>query len=213
MTADERSKSSNARHQISILGRHCRERHAEAISVQWGQTDAGVQHETCHCGQGVRRRFGKYATDGNEQIDEEQKPEPIKVANWKKLLEKARGEDRAMILCMLNFCMYAGEVVSVKWAELDFNENTMVSRRKKRGEFIKVATLWPETVKALNVLDRSRGPYVFMASGGAAKGNPLRKEGACNRLHELINEAELVGVIRTSLHAFGMVTLSMFATR
>ena len=121
-------------------------------------------------------------------------PKPIKVADWEKLLEKAVGEDRAMILCMLNFCMYAGEAVRIKWAELDFTENTMVSRRKKKGEFIRVATLWPETVEALKALDSSRGPYVFMASGGAAKGKPLKKDGAFNRLRELIKEAKLVGV-------------------
>jgi integrase len=121
-------------------------------------------------------------------------PKPIKVDDWKALLKKAKGEDRAMVLCMLNFCMYAGEVVRLKWSELDFTENTMVSRRKKKGEFIRVATLWAETVEALRELDPSKGPYVFMASGGAAKGKPLKKDGAFNRLRELITEAELVGV-------------------
>jgi integrase len=118
-------------------------------------------------------------------------PQPISVADWKALLEVATGEDRAMLLMMLNAALYAGEVTRVAWDEI--KDNTFVSRRKKKGEFIRCATLWPETVEALNALDRS-GPNVFTALGGRSKGNRLKKDGAFNRFRALRKAAKLPNV-------------------
>jgi integrase len=115
-------------------------------------------------------------------------PKPITLADWNDLLKVATGEDKAMMLLMLNAALYAGEVINIKWDDIKPN-GTMISRRKKTGEFVRVAVLWEETISALNEIPR-KGQYIFTASGGAAKGNPLEKDGAFNRFRSLVKKAE-----------------------
>jgi integrase len=121
-------------------------------------------------------------------------PKPISVADWKALYAKATGDDKAMILLMLNACMYAGEVITLEWNDIT-DSDCLVGRRKKTGEFLRVAKLWPETIRALKAMDRTKGPYIFRA----VTGNPLKKDGAFARFRKLAKNAKLKGVTPSHL--------------
>lgn len=74
-------------------------------------------------------------------------PKPIEIEDWKKLLNVAEGEDRAMILLMLNGCFYIQEVINLQWD--DIKNGCVVTNRRKTGKCIRVCVLWPETIEAL----------------------------------------------------------------
>lgn len=61
----------------------------------------------------------------------------------------------AMMLMMLNCCMYAGEVAQVKWTEVNFKTRALVSQRSKT-KVTRVAVLWPETLAAIKKLPNDR---------------------------------------------------------
>ncbi len=110
-------------------------------------------------------------------------PSPISVEDWQKLLAVAKGMDRAMILLMLNACLYAGEVITLRWD--DINDGNLIGRRRKQGEFIRVATLWEETRAALDQLQR-KGPFILRS----ASGGQLKSNGAFIRFRKLVSKAK-----------------------
>jgi integrase len=79
-------------------------------------------------------------------------PNPIEQADWKKLLAAAEGQDKAMVLLMLNGAFYIQEVIRLEWD--DIKDGCIVTHRKKRGECVRVCVLWPETIEALKSLER-----------------------------------------------------------
>lgn len=85
-------------------------------------------------------------------------PQPIERDEWQNLLEAATGDDKAMILMMLNCAMYLTEVVRVEWD--DIKNGCLITHRAKTGNCVRVATLWPETLAALATVKR-RGPAIF----------------------------------------------------
>jgi integrase len=118
-------------------------------------------------------------------------PRPIEVADWKKLLAKAQGDDRAMVLLMLNCAMYLQEVIKLQWS--DVREGCLVTHRAKTGKCVRVAVLWKETLDALVEVAR-RGPFIFYNYAGV----PLGIKGAEKRFRDLRNAAG-VGVTSSQL--------------
>jgi integrase len=106
-------------------------------------------------------------------------PKPIKVADWKKLLQAAKGDDLAMCLLMLNCAMYAQEAVNLKWEHINA-DNQLIARRKKKGRMLRLAVLWPETIEALKAVQR-KGDHIFYSYAGS----PLTISGAAKRFRKL----------------------------
>jgi integrase len=111
-------------------------------------------------------------------------PKPIEVADWNKLLSKAKGDDRAMVLMMLNCAMYAQEVIRLRWS--DIRDGCLVTHREKTGKCVRVAVLWKSTLDALAEVKR-RGPYIFYNYAG----EPLGIKGAEKRFRELRDAADV----------------------
>ena len=82
-------------------------------------------------------------------------PNPVSVEDWQKLLAAASGRDRAQILLMLNGAYYSGEVVDVKWKQI--RDGAIIGNRKKKGKYVRICTLWPETKEAIDALPRIPG--------------------------------------------------------
>jgi integrase len=91
-------------------------------------------------------------------------PKPISVEDFQKLLAKATGDDKAMILLMLNCAMYLKETINLQWS--DIKDGCVVTRREKTGKHIRTAVLWTETVEALKQVKRQKGEAIFYSSEG-----------------------------------------------
>jgi integrase len=119
-------------------------------------------------------------------------PHPIAPEDFQKMLAKADPEDKAMILLMLNGAFYLQEAIRLTWEDID--NGTIVTRRKKQGECIRVCVLWPETIEALNQLPR-KGDYIFINWAG----KPLGVSGAHLRFVGLRDKAEVPHVCSSHL--------------
>jgi integrase len=94
-------------------------------------------------------------------------PKPISVDDFQKLLGKATGDMRAFVLLMLNCAMYMQEAIRLQWS--DINNGCLVTNRQKVGKCIRAAVLWPETIEALNNIER-KGDHIFISSYGTPIG-------------------------------------------
>lgn len=94
-------------------------------------------------------------------------PNPIAVADWRRLLKAAKGDDSAMLLLMLNGGMYLAEVIRLRWQ--DIKGDHLVSHRQKTDKVVRVTCLWGETKKALAKVKRC-GDYIFLAQHGGVLG-------------------------------------------
>jgi integrase len=119
-------------------------------------------------------------------------PKPIDVDDWKKLLKTATGDDKVMLLVMLNCAMYLGEVVALKWR--DIKGEYILTHRAKTDKVVRLATLWPETKAALAGV-RHHGDHVFIA----AHGRRLGIKGAELRWRELRKAAGVQEVTSSQL--------------
>jgi integrase len=95
-------------------------------------------------------------------------PKPIEAADYQAMLRSAEGDDKAMLLLMLNCAMYLQEVCNLRWSDLKDN-GCLVTHRKKTGKCVRVAVLWPETLQALMKMER-RGEWIFRSYTGAQLG-------------------------------------------
>lgn len=102
------------------------------------------------------RVFDNYKRNGNKE-----KPNPITVDNFAKLLNAADEKWEAILLCGLNFCMYAAEVCNLEWTDIDLDRGTLVTQRDKTGKQLRVAVLWNRTLQALRKIKRTDSPYIF----------------------------------------------------
>lgn len=110
-------------------------------------------------------------------------PKPIDVPAWRALLNAAEGDDRAMILLMLNGAFYIGEVIDLKWE--DIADGCIVTKRKKTGRCIRVCQLWKETLDALAAVER-KGASIFYTYAGL----PIKVSGAQRRFTVLASKAK-----------------------
>jgi len=117
-------------------------------------------------------------------------PDPISVSDFNSMLDKADGQDRALLLLMLNGAFYLKEAIALQWDDIDFSKGHIITRRKKRGQCIRVCILWRETIEALNALDRHNS-WIFNNYAGA----PLGVSGGQLRFTKL---AKLAGVKATA---------------
>ncbi len=104
--------------------------------------------------------------------EEQNDPHPISREDFQSLLTAAKETKtpelwRAMLLMSLNAALYLEDVCGLRWDELDLENGTYLSRRKKRGRCIRAAVLWSETIEALNAIPRrGTSPYVFVSKHG-----------------------------------------------
>lgn len=116
----------------------------------------------------IARCKAKLYPPANNTTDD---PRPISRDDFHKLLAGAERSKvaavwRAMLLMALNGALYMEDACALEWSMLDLERRTFVSRRRKTGRCLRVATLWPETVAALKALPRGSSPYVFVSPTG-----------------------------------------------
>lgn len=92
-------------------------------------------------------------------------PRPISPANFAALLLAADPQMQALLLLALNACMYLGEVIELKWFDIDFETGILSTHRNKKEQIVRVAVLWPETLAALNRLPRLTDTIFLSADG------------------------------------------------
>jgi integrase len=122
-------------------------------------------------------------------------PEPIKVAEFKKILEAvsskdasgkdANPDDKALVLLCLNAALYLQEAMDLQWSDIT-DHGCLIAHRQKTGQCLRVAVLWKETLDALAAIKR-KGKHVFYANTGA----PLTVSGAGKRWRKLRKAAGL----------------------
>jgi integrase len=111
-------------------------------------------------------------------------PKPIDPADFQKLLAKAEGDDRAMLLLTLNAALHLKETADLNWS--DIRDGCLVARRKKKGKFLRLAVLWPETLAALAKVPR-KGDRIFYGQSG----EPITVSGAGKRFRAIRKAAGL----------------------
>ncbi len=111
-------------------------------------------------------------------------PKPIEIEDWKKLLAAAQGQDRAMVLLMLNGAFYIQEAIRLQWD--DIKNGCIVTHRQKRGECVRVCVLWQETIDALAEVEQ-KCPSIFTTYLGL----PIKACGAQRRFKNLAIKAGL----------------------
>ncbi|MDB5328197.1 MAG: hypothetical protein JWM57_3766 [Phycisphaerales bacterium] len=111
-------------------------------------------------------------------------PKPVERTDWDKLLAKAKGDDVAMILLMLNGAFYAKEVIELEWS--DIKNGCITTNRNKTGKCVRVCVLWQETIGALTRVKR-RGEKIFFNYAGT----PITISGAQLRFSKLATAADV----------------------
>jgi integrase len=111
-------------------------------------------------------------------------PNPIEVGDWRRLLAAAEGQDKAMLLLMLNGAFYIQDVIRLRWDAI--KDGCIVTHRKKKGECVRVCVLWQETVAALKEIEQI-GDFIFTTYMRL----PIKVCGAQRRFRKLAIKAGL----------------------
>lgn len=104
---------------------------------------------------------------------------PITVSDWKALFAATDGKklERAMVLMGLNCALYCQDLSDLLWKYINLEAGTLVMDRGKTG-FLRVSTLWPETIAALNAIKPAvispELPVFCSRRGTAYKADSLR---------------------------------------
>ena len=101
-------------------------------------------------------------------------PHPIDPAHFSKLLSKADEQGTAILLVMLNCCMYGKEAADLTWGDVDLERRTLVADRGKTG-VSRVSMLWPRTVEALRKLPRTHRSLFITVEGRPHNSNTIGK--------------------------------------
>jgi integrase len=137
------------------------------------------------------KRRGLHASDGHNALDccavleapkmpTSHAPRPIAREDFAALWDHIK-EDRlsAWLLCMLNPCLYPGEVLSLDWGEVDLQKGTVVTSRSKTN-VIRIGVLWPRTITALKAIwtnkPKREAPVFLSKRGGRLSINMVSKE-------------------------------------
>jgi integrase len=111
---------------------------------------------------------------------------PIEPGDFRRLLDAATGDDRAMVLLTLNCALHLQECVNLEWS--DIHGDCLIAHRRKKGKFLRIATLWSETLEALKAVKRHpSSDRIFIANTGA----PITISGAGKRFRKLRTTARL----------------------
>ena len=95
-------------------------------------------------------------------------PRPLDRNHLHQLLGVCDEKWRAVLLLMLNACMYPGEVAQVKKSEIDLEKKTLLTRRSKTG-VIRAAVLWDRTVEAIKAYQAKEphgSDFLFISETG-----------------------------------------------
>jgi len=95
-------------------------------------------------------------------------PNPIRKADFHKLLTAGNGTWRAWLLVGLNLCLHIEEVCQLQWDQFDLEAGTFATIRNKtkRRRIPRAAVLWTETLEVLKKIKRTDNPYVFVSTHG-----------------------------------------------
>jgi integrase len=104
----------------------------------------------------------------------------INPNDFNTLYERADTELKAVLLLCLNTATYLREVSRFRISDIDFNVQTLMTRRNKTGRCRKFAYLWDRTIQALNAYINTRHDHsdiLFIAHHGGpyANGVGLRR--------------------------------------
>ncbi len=119
-------------------------------------------------------------------------PTPISREDYQRLLAAA-GDNRLwrfILLMGLNGAMYMEDILSLEWDNI--KGNAVISRRRKTGNQIRVCILWPETVAALQQIQR-RGSYILTSRLGTR----YNKNSKVNEYRELATRAGVTADFRS----------------
>lgn len=79
-------------------------------------------------------------------------PHPIAREDFHRLLDHVtEPRMRALLLVMLNLCMYPHEARNLDWGEINLDKKTVVTDRSKTT-VIRIGTLWEQTIEALRAI-------------------------------------------------------------
>ena len=106
-------------------------------------------------------------------------PSPISRDDYAALLSHARDPRmRAMLLVMLNLCMYPSEGLSLDWNEINFDKKTVVTDRSKTS-VVRIGVLWDSTLEAIETLRpmscTNEVPVFVSANGTRWHGDTFRR--------------------------------------
>jgi integrase len=114
--------------------------------------------------------------DGSQRVGLEASEPALFAALWDHV-----HEDRlsAWLLCILNPCLYPGEMLSLDWGEVDLQKGTVVTSRSKTN-VIRIGVLWPRTITALKAIwtnePKREAPIFLSKRGGRLSINMVSKE-------------------------------------
>jgi integrase len=120
-------------------------------------------------------------------------PSPMSVNHFAALLGAADEKWKAMLLCALNFCMYAIEVSRLEKSEINLDRKTLVTHRDKTG-VTRIAVLWDRTVDAIRVLRERNHTRVFLSR----EGGPFDAEGMRTAFRKLRSAAHISADVKFS---------------
>jgi len=110
--------------------------------------------------------------------EEEADPMPIDPADFRRLLDHADAQMKAILLLGLNAAMHNGEVASTLTKDLNLNARTLSARRSKTRT-PRVAYLWERTVDAIRAYRKElphKSPHLFVSrTGKAITGERIRQ--------------------------------------
>jgi integrase len=84
---------------------------------------------------------------------------------WNTIYSNANTLQKAMLLVGLNFALHMDEVCDLQWKDLDLIKNTYYAERSKTN-VVRAATIWAETLNAINALPKLKSKYVFVSKFG-----------------------------------------------
>ena len=95
-------------------------------------------------------------------------PRPLDRKHLHQLLGVCDEKWKAVLLLMLNACMYPGEVAQARKSEIDLKKKTLLTRRPKTG-VIRAAVLWDRTVEAIKAYQAKEphgSDFLFISETG-----------------------------------------------
>ncbi len=122
----------------------------------------------------------------------------VKYKDFKKLYEAADKKGdlqvKAVLMLCLNTATYLREVARFKITDIDFGEQTLITKRIKTGNCSKIAYLWDRTIADLKAYLRTRNDIsdvLFTSRHGSEYKNA---EGLRTRIYEIRKKCNLLKV-------------------
>jgi integrase len=164
------------------LKAHALARNIQAVRTLWTTADENGWVER-------RPRFG---TMFKKPPTGKRKSVPLTASEVAKLIQKATGQIKAMVLMGINAAYGAKDCSDLPKASIDLKKRVVVFPRPKmkdRDGIDRAATLWPETVKALrDVLDDTPGPAFRTVRGNPWVKTQISRRGKVSQIDGVAQE-------------------------